>query len=52
MTRRMQVFGAILVVGVLGASAVRPAVATIQDDDLICWYPDVETPTGCDENDD
>ena len=52
MTLSKQVFGAILVVGLLAGSSSQPAIATVQDDDLICWYPDVETPTGCDENDD
>ena len=51
-SRRVHALSMMLVLGMLAATFVRPAAATIQDDDLICWYPDVETPSGCDDEDD
>ena len=51
-SRCVQALGVFLVLGLHSGTFVRPAAATIQDDDLICWYPDVETPSGCDDEDD
>jgi hypothetical protein len=33
------------------AGIVPPSFATIQGD-VVCWYPDVETPVACDDDDD
>ena len=51
MTRGIQVSGAILAIGLLAGSLAGPAIATVQNDDVMCWYPDVESPAGCDDDD-
>jgi hypothetical protein len=51
MTCSKQVLSAVLSLGLLAGGAVQPATATIQDD-IVCWYPDVETPVACDDDDD
>ena len=44
-------FGAFLVLGLIAGGLAPPAFATIQNDDVMCWDPDVETPGACDDDD-
>ncbi len=53
MWRRLCLWAVLASVGfaAICAPAVQPARATVQDDD-ICWDPDVEFPTVCDDGED
>jgi hypothetical protein len=44
--------GALLVLGLIAVGLPSPAFATVQNDDVMCWDPDVETPGACDDDDD
>jgi hypothetical protein len=45
--RRQSIWAALALAGLLACASA--ALASIQDDD-ICWSPDIEFPTTCDED--